>query len=94
MNALTVNLSPDLVEKLNEFGNSIGKTISDFVGNTQAFSVQGVSGMVEMCIRDRLQTYPVWYSLWIPVSASHDISFLRIVSGLAETGINRESHTG
>ena len=46
VNALTVNLSPDLVEKLNEFGNSIGKTISDFVGNTQAFSVQGVSGMV------------------------------------------------
>ncbi len=25
VNALTVNLSPDLVEKLNEFGNSIGK---------------------------------------------------------------------
>ena len=46
VNALTVNLSPDLVEKLIEFGNSIGKTISDFVGNTQAFSVQGVSGMV------------------------------------------------
>ena len=43
---LTVNLSPDLVEKLNDLGNSIGTAISDFVGNTQAFSVEGVSGMV------------------------------------------------
>ena len=42
----TVNLSPDLVEKLNDLGNSIGTAISDFVGNTQAFSVEGVSGMV------------------------------------------------
>lgn len=46
VNHWTVNLSPDLVEKLNDLGNSIGTAISDFVGNTQAFSVEGVSGMV------------------------------------------------
>lgn len=46
VNGLSVNLSPELVEKLDDFGDSIGTAITDFVGKSQTFSVEGVSGMV------------------------------------------------
>ena len=46
MNRLFQNLSPEITGKLDDLGDMIGTAISNFVGNTQAFSVEGVSGMV------------------------------------------------
>lgn len=42
-----VNLPPEWAAKLNNLGNMIGTAISNFVGNTQAFSVEGVGSMVD-----------------------------------------------
>lgn len=41
-----VNLPPEWTARLNDLGNMIGTAISNFVGNTQAFSVEGVGSMV------------------------------------------------
>ena len=46
MKGIFKNLPPDLTEKFSHIGDAIEAAITNFVGNTQAFSVEGVSGMV------------------------------------------------
>lgn len=46
LNSMFKKIDPEISGRLDDLGDMIGTAISNFVGNTQAFSVEGVSGMV------------------------------------------------